>query len=30
LYLKYAPTNAVGEAAEERKTVEAKYKEMKK
>ena len=28
LYLKYAPTNAVGEAAEERKTVEGKLKEM--
>jgi tetratricopeptide (TPR) repeat protein len=29
LYLKYAPTNVVGEAAEERKAVEAKYKELK-
>ena len=28
LYLKYSPTNALGEAAEERKTVEAKLKEM--
>jgi tetratricopeptide (TPR) repeat protein len=28
-YLKYAPTNAVGEAAEERKTVEARLKELR-
>jgi tetratricopeptide (TPR) repeat protein len=30
LYLKYAPTNAVGEAAEERRAVEAKVKELQK
>lgn len=29
LYVKYAPTNAVGEAAEELKTVEARLKELK-
>jgi tetratricopeptide (TPR) repeat protein len=28
LYLKYSPTNAVGEAADERKAVEAKVKEL--
>jgi tetratricopeptide (TPR) repeat protein len=28
-YLKYAPTNAVGEAAEERKTVETRLKELR-
>lgn len=30
LYLKYAPANAVGEAAEERQAVEAKVKELQK
>jgi tetratricopeptide (TPR) repeat protein len=29
LYLKYAPTNVVGDAAEERKTVESRLKELK-
>ena len=29
LYLEYAPTNAVGEAEQERKTVEARIKELK-
>jgi tetratricopeptide (TPR) repeat protein len=29
LYLKYGPTNVIGEAAEERKSVEARLKELK-
>jgi hypothetical protein len=29
LYLKYGPTNVIGEAAEERKMVETRVKELK-